>query len=71
MRTGKHEMGPALALAAGLAFGLPALGAERQHLSITQPGGMPGLPVMTGIHPHHQRGDAHVGRPLRLLPIVL
>ncbi len=28
---------------------LPSVGQDVQHLSITQPGGMPGLPVLTGI----------------------
>ncbi len=31
--------------------GLPLAAQQVQHLSITQPGGMPGLPVMTGIIP--------------------
>lgn len=38
----------ALAVAMG-GVALTAFAQEAQHLSITQPGGMPGLPVMTGI----------------------
>lgn len=49
MRTGRHEFVRSLGLLAGLAFGLTTLAEEVQHLSITQPGGMPGLPVLTGI----------------------
>lgn len=49
MRTAKLEFGPLLGLLAGLAFGFPAPAEEVQHLTITQPGGMPGQPVMTGI----------------------
>ena len=49
MRTGKHEIVRSLGLLVGLALGLTTLAEEVQHLSITQPGGMPGLPVMTGI----------------------
>jgi hypothetical protein len=49
MRKGKHEFGRALALTAWLAAGALAVAEQVQHLSITQPGGMPGWPVMTGI----------------------
>lgn len=49
MRTGRHEFVQVLSLLVGLAFGLTARAEEVQHLGITQPGGMPGLPVMTGI----------------------
>lgn len=38
-----------LALASLGVCGLPAGAQQVQHLTITQPGGMPGLPVMTGI----------------------
>jgi len=38
-----------LALAALVGAGLPLAAQQVQHLTITQPGGMPGLPVMTGI----------------------
>jgi len=49
MRTAKLEFCPLLGLLAGLAFGFPTPAEEVQHLSITQPGGMPGRAVMTGI----------------------
>jgi len=38
-----------LAVAGSLLTGLPGRAQGVQHLSITQPGGMPGIPVMTGI----------------------
>lgn len=54
MRKGKHEFGRALALTVWLAAGVMAVAEEVQHLSITQPGGMPGWPVITGIgHTNH------------------
>jgi hypothetical protein len=49
MRTGKHELGRVLALTALLTISTLAGAEDVQHLSITQPGGMPGWPVMTGI----------------------
>ncbi len=49
MRKGKHELGLVRALIALFMVGTLAAAAEVQHLSITVPGGMPGLPVMTGI----------------------
>ncbi len=54
MRKGKFEFGRALALTVWLAAGVMAVAEEVQHLSITQPGGMPGWPVITGIgHTNH------------------
>lgn len=47
------KLTPAIKIAAALAWlgvcGLPVAAQQAQHLAITQPGGMPGLPVMTGI----------------------
>src|SRR6516225_7841467 len=40
-----------LALACPGFWSLPATAQQVQHLTITQPGGMPGLPVMTAIIP--------------------
>lgn len=40
-----------LAMTAMFALALPATAQPVQHLSVIQPGGMPGLPVMTGILP--------------------
>jgi Cytochrome c554 and c-prime len=47
----KHWFGkmPAAVVLATLACIPMAMGQPVQHLSVTQPGGMPGLPVMTGI----------------------
>jgi len=42
-------MAAALALASLGVVSLPATAQQVQHLTITQPGGMPGLPVMTGL----------------------
>lgn len=41
----------ALALAGMAAGGVPLAAQPVQHLTLTQPGGMPGWPVMTGINP--------------------
>ncbi len=49
MQKGKPKSGLMRALIALCLAGSPAGAAEVQHLSITVPGGMPGLPVMTGI----------------------
>ncbi|HEX5221487.1 MAG TPA: ammonia-forming cytochrome c nitrite reductase subunit c552 [Verrucomicrobiae bacterium] len=50
MQTGRHALGWTTAvLIVWLTSGAAALAEEVQHLSITQPGGMPGWPVITGI----------------------
>ncbi len=49
VRTGQHEFGRVFTLLACLMSSTAALAEEVPHLSITQPGGMPGWPVMTGI----------------------
>lgn len=49
MQMGKHEFNRVKALIALCMVSTLAGAEEVQHLSITVPGGMPGLPVMTGI----------------------
>ncbi len=49
MQKGIHELSRGHTLIALFMVGTLAGAAEVQHLSITVPGGMPGLPVMTGI----------------------
>lgn len=50
MRKSSQKFCQALPVVVWLATGALAGAQEVQHLSITQPGGMPGWPVMTGIH---------------------
>src|SRR5262245_24134363 len=49
MRNGRHRLVRAVALIVWLTSGGSAVAEEVQQLSITQPGGMPGWPVITGI----------------------
>jgi len=49
MRTSGHGFVRTFGALMGVTFGLVALAEQVPHLAITQPGGMPGLPVMTGI----------------------
>ena len=49
MQMGKHELSRVRALIALCLVGTLAGAEEVQHLRITVPGGLPGLPVMTGI----------------------